>query len=134
MSKSAFLPAPWRLALALVFIAIPGALFAQSPSAKAQKIYAKLQKFEPGDEIEVTLLNRDRIQGRLASFDQAALRLDGLPDPIPLDDVAKVKRYARRGQGPRWNLATGFIQSWKSAAIVGGLLVGLIILVGANTA
>ena len=124
----------WILALALVLVAAPDALFAQSRSGNARKIFAKLQNFELGAEIEVKLRSRERIQGRLAWFDETVLRLDGLPDPIPLADISNVKEYAVRSQGPRWNPVTGFVQGWKSAAIVGGLLVGLIVLVATNTA
>lgn len=127
----------WRLILAVVLafaVALPAHLSAQiSSSPRAQKIYAKLQRFSPQDDIEVKLRSKERIQGRIASFDQTALQLDGRPNPIPLDDIANVKLYEPRGQTPAWNPATGFIRSWKSAAIVGGLLVGLIVLVATNT-
>jgi len=127
----------WRFALAAALalaLAFPTDVSAQiSPSPKARKIYAKLQRFAPQAEVEVRLRNSERIQGRLASFDQTTLRLDGMPDPIPLDDIANVKLYAPRNSAPAWNPATGFLRGWKSAAIVGGLLVGVIVLVATNT-
>lgn len=127
----------WRIALAVALalaVAFPSHLGAQNtPSVRAQKIYAKLQRFSPQDEVEVKLRTKDRIQGRIASFDQIALHLDGQPNAIPLDDIANVKPYEPNSPAPAWNPATGFIRSWKSAAIVGGLLVGLIVLVATNT-
>jgi hypothetical protein len=99
----------------------------------ADKIYERLSKLPPDAEIEVLRTDGTRLQGVVERFNRGELVLAGLPQPIPLSDIRKIKRIRTASQRPVWNPATGFVRSWKMAAIAGGMILALALLVAYGT-
>jgi hypothetical protein len=127
----------WRLAYRASAVVMLLALWATSGAAQnpdgASKIYERLSKLPPGAEIEVVLESGARLQGVVERFSETELVLAGRPQPIPLANIHTIKRIRKQSQLPVWNPLTGFVRTWKTAAIVGGLIVAVALLVAYET-
>ena len=127
----------WRLVYRAPAVAMLLALWGTSGTAqgpnRASKIYERLSKLPPDAELEVILESRARLQGVVERFSETELVLAGRPQPIPLANIHTIKRIRAQSQLPVWNPLTGFVRTWKTAAIVGGLIVAVALLVAYET-